>query len=272
LDNSVNEHDFVLGLEQNAMDSLEHGVEHFVNAEKPTDLKYTILHTFHAVELFLKARLAKGDPLSIFKNRRNNHTVDFRTSIKLLSDVGVNMSEQNRNNLDALRTIRNSIEHHQIQGNRRDIEHYLGRAMYFLDSFLQRELGINLKDDLDEDTYRVLSEALYSYNERLEKAKERVKQVCEEMERDAFFEKMPYLCERLLCEECGEETVIIPDPTSHDDKVHCFFCEARFFVETCERCGSYMLSSTLSYAKEDIDEPVICENCWNEIKYGVESD
>ncbi len=33
-----------LNLEQNAMDSLVHGVEHFVNEEKPSDLKYTILH------------------------------------------------------------------------------------------------------------------------------------------------------------------------------------------------------------------------------------
>jgi hypothetical protein len=270
LDNSVNEHDFVLGLEQNAMDSLEHGVEHFVNAEKPTDLKYTILHTFHAVELFLKARLAKVNPQLIFT--RNHYTVDYRTLIDRLENAGVNLSEQNRHDLDALRGIRNSIEHHQIQGNRRDIEHYLGRAMYFLDSFLQHELGINLEEQLDEDTYRTLSEALYSYKERLEKAEERVKKVCEEMERDAFIEKIPYLCERLRCEECGEETVIIPDPTSHDDKVHCFFCEARFFVETCERCGSYMLSSLHSHLKRDRDEPNICEYCWDEFKYRVEHD
>ena len=75
MSNSVNENKFELSLEQNALDSLVHGVEHYVNEEKPTDLKYTILHVFHAVELFLKARLAKNDPSSIFKKRRNNHTV-----------------------------------------------------------------------------------------------------------------------------------------------------------------------------------------------------
>jgi hypothetical protein len=81
LSNSVNENEFVLGLEQNAMDSLVHGVEHFVNEEKPTDLRYTILHVFHAVELFLKARLAKDDPLSIFTNRRtDSKAIDFNNS------------------------------------------------------------------------------------------------------------------------------------------------------------------------------------------------
>ncbi len=144
--------------------------------------------------------------------------------------------------------------------------------MYFLDSFLQHELGINLEEQIDEDTYRTLSEALYSYKERLEKANERVKKVCEEMERDAFIEKIPHLCERLRCEACGEETVIIPDPTSHDDKVHCFFCEARFFVETCERCSSYMLTSLHSHLKNDRDEPNICEYCWDEFNYRVKHD
>jgi hypothetical protein len=125
LSSSLNENDFVLDLEQNAMDSLVHGVEHYVNEERPTDLKYTILHVFHAVELFLKARLAKNDPLSIFKKRRNNHTVGFQEAIELLNDLGVNISEQNQNDLNALHRIRNSIEHHQIQRSRSDIEHYL---------------------------------------------------------------------------------------------------------------------------------------------------
>jgi len=224
-----------LNLEQNAMDSLVHGVEHFVNEEKPSDLKYTILHTFHAVELFLKARLAKVNPRLIIT--KNDHTIYYGTLIERLKKEGVSLSEQDQRDLDALREMRNSIEHHQINESRSNIEHYLGRAMYFLESFLQRELGINLKQQLDEETYRILSDALQLYILRLEKAKE-------ELQLGARIDEIPYLYELRRCEECGEETIIIPDPTSHDNKVHCFFCEARFFVETCERCGSYILSLT----------------------------
>lgn len=55
--------DFHFDLVENAKDSLSHGVDHFIEAQEsgdPSHLKYTILHTFHAIELYLKARLAKG--------------------------------------------------------------------------------------------------------------------------------------------------------------------------------------------------------------------
>ena len=47
------------------MDSLVHGVEHHIHGSREYDRKYVILHVFHAVELFLKARLAKYDELLI---------------------------------------------------------------------------------------------------------------------------------------------------------------------------------------------------------------
>lgn len=53
----------IIGLEKNANDSLVHAVEHFVADEMPTDLKYAILHIYHAVELFLKAWLVKICPI-----------------------------------------------------------------------------------------------------------------------------------------------------------------------------------------------------------------
>jgi hypothetical protein len=260
----------MLNLEQNAMDSLVHGVEHFINEEKPSDLKYTILHVFHAVELFLKARLAKDDPSSILKPHRANHTIDFDTCVKKLKTIGVDISEQNRNNLNALRNLRNFIEHYQIACTRNEIVQYLGRAMFFLDSFLQRELGINLKEQLDEEIYRVLSEALYTYNELLEKANEQMMIVINEINEHAdHHEPSPHYSVE-FCVKCGEKTILISDRTLVDGSVQCFFCKARSIVETCERCGSFMLYS--SYSEVEEDDPNLCEDCWHELNYQIVND
>jgi hypothetical protein len=66
----------VIRLEENAMDSLVHGIEHYLYGRKTTDWKYVILHVFHAVELFLKARLAKYDESLIYK--KNGPLSSFR--------------------------------------------------------------------------------------------------------------------------------------------------------------------------------------------------
>ena len=271
VNDSVNNNTFAISLEQNALDSLIHGVEHFVEASKDTDLKYTLLHVFHAVELYLKARLAQIDQLLIFADQKMQHTIDFRTSIDRLRTVGISLSEQNIKDLNSLRQIRNSIEHYQLQHDRAKVEYYIGRAMYFLDRFLQDELGMNLEDKLDKNTYHILTEALYTYQERLKKAEERLKKVQKEMEKGVRLKEIPFLYTVLLCDACGEEMIIIPDPTAPRGTVHCFFCDARFFVETCERCSSYILLSLQTFS-EDENKPELCEYCWDDMDQRIAND
>ncbi len=50
-----------LALEENALDSLKEGVQRLASARGGYDLKHAILHVAHAVELFLKARLAREE-------------------------------------------------------------------------------------------------------------------------------------------------------------------------------------------------------------------
>jgi len=270
--NSLNDNDFVLGLEENAMDSLVHGVEHyigFIDEHNPTDLKYAILHVFHALELFLKARLAKAHPLLIYQKPEDGgiadnkaNTVDFKSLIGRLRNVSVDLSRQNLVDLDSLHTIRNSIEHHRVEGSSQVIEDYVGKAMRFLKNFLQKELGIILRERLDKDAYNTLSNVLDSYNERLERAKQELPDL---QDKDG----VP-LYSLAICEECLEETIVIPDPTSHDDTVHCFFCDAHFYVTVCERCGSFILSSAPS--QRDVEEPELCSDCWDEMRQRIADD
>ncbi|AFY36887.1 hypothetical protein Lepto7376_0454 [[Leptolyngbya] sp. PCC 7376] len=76
----------VITLEENALDSLVHGIEHYLHGKRKSDWKYTILHVFHAVELMLKARLAKYDEKLIYSNRKNGHTINCSEAVKRLID------------------------------------------------------------------------------------------------------------------------------------------------------------------------------------------
>jgi hypothetical protein len=268
---------FVLGLEENAIDSLVHAVEHFLAEERPTDLKYTILHIFHAVELFLKARLAKVAPERIYRGQESGetgYTVDFKELKKRLKKENVILSEQDEVNLKQLQNFRNSIEHHRIEHNRDDIEKYIGCAIYFLETFLFEELGISLKeqvDKVDEDAYQTLSKAWLFHFKRMDE-----NGIPSHPKRRMNFDFF-------MCEQCDEESVVFPDPRTNSESAYCFCCFSYYKVYHCPRCEINYISDPdptataieTSESSQDIDCQLgeedwpdnwnFCENCMDRI-------
>jgi predicted DNA-binding protein YlxM (UPF0122 family) len=246
-------HDYVIGLEDNAFSSLEHGMEHYL-AGSDTDLKFTVLHVFHAVELLLKARLAQAHPLLVLQRPEDDpvkgYTADYHIVLKRLKNLGVQLTADDVKNLEYLRTTRNSIEHYEVQGDRQDIEDYVARAVKLLDGFVEKELHVRLKERIRPELYREMEQALYSYEERQERVSERIAQVLPKKPK----EQAEY--QKIMCEECGEEAVLVPDPQSDDGTVQCYDCGAKFSYWICERCGTPILSSK----PDDTD---ICDDCWS---------
>lgn len=258
----IEQNDFVINLEQNAFSSLAHGIEHFIDKDTPDNLKFAIIHVFHALELFLKARLAKAHPLLIYTKPEceindDSHTVGFDAIIGRLRNINVKLTNDNFNDINALRKIRNSIEHHKIKTNKEDVKNYIGRSARFLEEFLMDELETNLKDEIKENIYNTLSEAIYSYKERLERAKEEIDNCLPFSHKDRLEYNLEY------CPECGEETIIIPDPLAEDELVHCFFCGEKFYYMACRKCGRAILSGRKLEGTEY--DPGTCNDCWAEI-------
>lgn len=254
--------DFIIDLETNAFSSLRHGIEHFINDETTENLKFSIIHIFHAVELFLKARLVKAHELLIYvkpedKIGDNSHTVCFDVLIKRLENSGVTLLNSDKRILKMLQHTRNAIEHHKVNKNKGEVRLYVGRAAKFLDNFLNNELDIKLKENIDTTLYQTLSEAIYSYEERLKKAEEEISQSLPVKPK----EKMDYYYE--ICPNCGENTIVIPDPKdeSQDNKTHCFFCGQQYFYEYCIKCSSPVLSSE-ELEQEDFNP---CSDCWQDL-------
>ena len=145
----------VVKLEENAMDSLVHGVEHHLYGRRNTDWKYVILHVFHAVELFLKARLAKHDESLIY--RSNGNTVGADEAIELLVKKAklflfqyAELQESGKYKgkyklggaLDALRIARNSIEHKEIALNPDEVQEVFSIS---LDTLLNTDITFHSK-------------------------------------------------------------------------------------------------------------------------------
>jgi hypothetical protein len=88
--NTSKQQKLAITLEENAMDSLVHGIEHYLYGKRKSDWKYIVLHVFHAVELFLKARLANHDEKLIYTNYKSGHTVNCVEAIeRLINEVNI---------------------------------------------------------------------------------------------------------------------------------------------------------------------------------------
>jgi hypothetical protein len=266
-------------LQANAMDSLVHGVEHHIHGTREYDHKYVILHVFHAVELFLKARLAKHKESLIY--RKNGTTIGADHTIDLLIRVAhINLSKyvedrdpkkpgekQLGGNMKKLKEARHNIEHKEIGNSQDDIKVILGEVFNFLDGFVRRELGLDLKSELDrldsirndelsdlgadidedetESTYRTLSMSyLFYYRHMMEQG------------------IMNYKCqehELFACEECGEEAVVFPDPTLDFSEIssykiaRCFNCWSMHSIAICARCEALSASFACSWKDRQLE-------------------
>lgn len=238
---TIQEKRFAFELEENAKDSLRHGIEHLLTDGSPADLKQAILSVFHAVELFLKSRLAKEHPTLIFKhpeeaNSSDPHTVSFETVIKRLQAAGVTLDKIDCENLAHLQKVRNRLEHHRYDGDKQEAEDFVAKAANFLHRFIDREFDTDWKDILGRLTLETETLAL-SYEQRLRAAGSRLAAVT-----DSDPKSMGEDVE--MCEACGEDMVPCPDPNSPDGTTECYFCGEEYFIADCNSCGCRVLTSS----------------------------
>lgn len=250
--------DFVIELEQNAKDSLVHGIVHYQESlaleQKPEarkfNLKFSILSIFHSIELYLKARLVKAHPILIYDKPeyvgKDPKTVAFEVLTKRLFNVGVDLSKADKN-LKNLQSTRNSIEHHRVELSILQVEDYIVKAIRFLEDFLLKELGINLKkmlDGVDEGIYKDIAHCLNSFDARLVIALDRVK---------SYESQFPEY-DVIICDCCRQKTMVLPNPESDEGNAYCFLCEENWLIIFCNGC-----SSPIYFDPED--EPLSIVGC-----------
>jgi len=241
---------FSLPLEANALDSLATAIEYYFDGKKPTAWKYAIMLAGHAVELFLKLALARKDPSLIYEDKHGGWTVNYAMAIERLAEVGVELSDQERQDIKALRRSRNDLEHLEATISRAQVDNTLVRAMRFLDGFLPM-IDIDIATVIpDRERFLEFKQSIQSAEEWLAKAEKLAE------------EKIPYRevkdgarFDRVFCPECYGETVTIGENMGVPI---CEQCHSEFpDWEYCDSCGTPIPEGI---PKDDVG---MCEACWD---------
>lgn len=239
---------------ENGIDSIKHGVEHFIEGDKdPWNFKYAVLHVFQGIELILKEKLFRVNPLLIYANidqriNDSSRTITFDKLIARLENLGVKLSKTHLETCKEIQVVRNRIEHRDVSFNVDEVQSLIGESIKFLIDFLKSELNDNLQNRVEEQKYKILVKMIDYYEERLRIAQREIEEYLNRLDpKDAS------LYEKVSCPECFNETVLLPP--GRLGTVRCYYCGEEFYAEECARCGTIVL---IEHESEDV---VFCENC-----------
>lgn len=235
---------------ENALDSLEMGVSHFLDKKLATRDKWAILEFFHTIELLLKERLSQENPLLIYRNidkkiGPDSQTVGLQEILARFENLDIEISKEYRKILVDLQGRRNRIEHHRFVPDKSD-RRVLGEALKFITYFLEEHLGEDLEDHLPTKHFKEVKQLVYEYDDLLRKAQSSISTA-----RHRYDAKEQSMLDTGTCPECGHETVLI----TPDGEPFCHYCDEEVSVTTCDSCGSYLPAEHLTGG--------ICQNCFD---------
>jgi hypothetical protein len=134
---------------ENAVDSLRIGMEFFLKEETYSSRKHAILTVFHAIELLLKERLARTNPILIFKNidvkiTEDAQTVGIREALTRLENLRLGIPVEEKKVLENIQKVRNRIEHHRYDMKDSEDNNLIAASLKFIMYFVEFELAEKL--------------------------------------------------------------------------------------------------------------------------------
>lgn len=132
---------------RSAMETLDHGLWHFLRSETSTDMKFALLHIDQAIELLLKEKV-RSEGRSIYKNPKETISI-WGAYETLEKEVGCKIPE--KADLELLHEERNNIQHKYANPSPQDAAFHVDKAMAFIRRFLKEELGTRIEDHISSD-------------------------------------------------------------------------------------------------------------------------
>ena len=139
---------------ENALDSLEHAIDHLNDPGglKKGDYKRVILDLSHVAELLFKERLRKIHPAFVLSNvdkfpSKMACTIGAAEALQRLQKIGgVEFKDEDQAALRTIREKRNEIEHYEFSISEKEARVVIGNVLVFIFRFSFDEIGLNWAD------------------------------------------------------------------------------------------------------------------------------
>ena len=238
---------------ENAKSSLRHAVTHLTNDDEITadDYKYAILDIVHSIELLFKEKLKRVHPAFIWKNidrypdkKEYTVTLDIAKN-RLIRMAGVQFADKHTKNLEAIKKLRNEIEHYEFEGEIELVKSHIGRMMSFIFWFSEEYLELKWEEEFkNDDSWWSLINMYQFFEEHVAVIEERM-----------FKEKRA----AMDCPECGAYTFDL-------DNGSCQMCGESQQVDECENCGQRYIANVLHEYDRQVDKDhfvkeKLCDSC-----------
>lgn len=234
-------------LVENALDSLEHAIEHLTLGKKTVsgDIKRAILDLSHVAELLFKEKLRTIHPAFVLANvdkypSTTAFTVGADEALNRLVRIGgVEFSDADHSALKTIREKRNEIEHYEFEISEEEAKIIIGNVLVFIFRFSCDELGLDWAERrLNDPRWKRLNEYAEFYKAQLA-------HILETLEGSGI--------PTIDCPICRNDTFDMEAEV-------CLLCGHREEVLRCSRCRADYLYSNVEY-----EDAGFCEKCeWDD--------
>lgn len=218
-----------LSLLENAVGSFNEALAKYQAAERGDQSanKFAVLHFAHFLELLFKYYVSRSHPLLIYKNPfaknlEKERTIDLSDAMQFLRNEGKNIDRKFAEDMDWLRSLRNSIEHFQFEMDTNAVRLTLGRLTRALDEFNAHFDEFEIRDHVSAANLKIFEDLSDQYKEKIRQAEARAREIADggkvECCWDCFSDAAAlqgnsWVCqycefndEIITCSVCGEET------------------------------------------------------------------
>lgn len=258
--------EFKLGLFENAIDSLNEALVKYEEGQNGeyNAYKFCVQHLSHFLELSLKYHVIQSHPLLIYKNpfakviNDESQTIGLYEAINFLKNEGCEISTTFERDIDWLKKIRNSIEHHKFSMNTKEVEQTIGRLINAIVEFYEKHINIDLSEHIYATQYDLYHDLADTYGLQLKKAEAEIERAISNL--SSTENGLQIFC----CPRCDHD-MMIPNYES-DTGYKCAFCGNEESEDIAVKCGT--CASTLPLWKMELldrtnngNVQYYCPNC-----------